>query len=351
MSAHLGHAVAGKSLVAARAPRVDRSFQRLLHIDTSNDALVDRRVSDLPSFVRPGDVVVLNDAATLPASLSGRAAGRDIELRLAGERDDGAWRAVLFGEGSWRDDTDRRPAPPALAVGDRIDLGGSLFARVEEVDARSPRLVVVRFEPAGDAFWRALYALGRPVQYSYLERELRLAEVQTDFAARPWAVELPSAGRPLSAGILREVRQAGATIVTLTHAAGLSATGDAALDARLPLPERYEIPEATAAAITRARNEERRVIAVGTSVTRALEGSARDRGGVLPGRAETDLVLGPCTPLGVVDALLTGAHDPSSSHYQLLRAFASGAVLTRALSRSAELGYLAHELGDSWLLT
>ena len=355
MSAHLGHAMGSRALAADRAQRRERRSQRLLHVDTSSGDLADRPIADLPSLIRAGDVVVLNDAATLPASLAGRVAGRDVELRLAGERDDGAWRAVLFGEGSWRDDTDRRPAPPVLAVGERIVLGGSpfadLFARVEEVDARSPRLLVLRFEPEGDAFWRALYALGRPVQYSYLERELRLAEVQTDFAARPWAVELPSAGRPLSAGILAELRRSGATLVTLTHAAGLSATGDAALDARLPLPERYEIPPVTANAITRALDEGRRVVAVGTSVTRALEGSARDRGGVLQGRAETDLVLGPCTPLRVVDALLTGAHDPSSSHYQLLLAFASGAVLSEAVARSAELGYLAHELGDSWLLT
>jgi len=295
-------------------------------------------------------VWVLNDSGTLPASLAGRVRERPVELRLAGELTEGRWRAVLFGEGSWRDDTDQRPAPPLLAAGEEIVLGGALRARVAHVDPRSPRLIEITFAPAGDAFWRALYAIGRPVQYSYLLRELTLREVSTAYAARPWSAELPSAGRPLTLDRLRELRVAGAEIVTLTHAAGLSATGDAALDALLPLPERYEIPEATARAVMAARADGRRVIAVGTSVTRALEGSFTAHGEVRAESSETDLRLGPETPRHVVSALFTGAHDPTSSHYELLRAFASAELLERAARFSAEHGYLAHELGDSWLI-
>src|SRR5690606_20875146 len=161
--------------------------QRLLVIDVERASLDDRRIADLASFVREGDVWALNDAATLPAALAGRAAGRHIELRLVGERVPGRWLAVLFGEGDWRDDTDLRPAPPVPSPGDRIELGGALSARVERVDPRSPRLVEVSFSPEGDAFWRALYAIGRPVQYSYLARPMRLGELQTPYAARPWS--------------------------------------------------------------------------------------------------------------------------------------------------------------------
>jgi len=143
---------------------------------------------------------------------------------------------------------------------------------------------------------------------------------------------------------------AGAEVVTLTHAAGLSATGDPALDARLPLPERYDLPAATVDAISRARERGRRVVAVGTTVTRALEGNHRTHGALRPGLGETDLVLGPDTERAVVDALLTGAHDPASSHYQLLRAFAPEPLLRDAVRVSASLGYLGHELGDSWLI-
>ena len=337
-------------MLAAREPRADPREQRLLVVDVATGEHTDERVTSIASHARPGDVWVLNDSGTLPASLAGRVRERPIELRLAGELSEGRWRAVLFGEGSWRDDTDRRPAPPRVAPGDMIHLGGSLRARVTQVDPRSPRLIEITFAPAGDAFWRALYAIGRPVQYSYLLSELTLREVSTAYAARPWSAELPSAGRPLTLDRLRELRRAGAEIVTLTHAAGLSATGDAALDALLPLPERYEIPEATAHAVMHARAEGRRVIAVGTSVTRALEGSFAAHGEVCAESSETDLRLGPETPRHVVSALFTGAHDPTSSHYELLRAFASAELLERAARFSAEHGYLAHELGDSWLI-
>lgn len=335
-------------MIAARELR--KTVPRLLVIDAKRGDLRDGVVTDLAEHVRSGDLWVLNDAATLPASLAGRVHGRDVELRLAGEID-GGWRAVLFGEGSWRDDTDHRPAPPIVANGDHIALGGSLVARVIGVDPRSPRLIDVSFEPGGDAFWRALYAVGRPIQYSYLAREMALGEMSTPYAQRPWSVELPSAGRPLTLELLSSLRRRGAEIVTLTHAAGLSATGDPTIDAILPLPERYEIPALTADAIARAKRDRRRVVAVGTSTTRALEGSAAVNGGIVrAGTGETDLILGPPTSRRIVDALLTGAHDPTSSHYSLLEAFASSELLSRAVERSDQLGYLIHELGDSWLV-
>ncbi len=338
------------ALRAGTEVRTDPRAQKLLVVDANRSTLSDRRFDSLPSLVQEGDVWVLNDAATLPASLTGSVGDRAVELRLMGEREDGRWRAVLFGEGSWRDDTDHRPAPPRLTVGRTIALGDCLSARVVEVDPRSSRLLVVDPEPGGDAFWRSLYAIGRPIQYSYLPREMSLGELTTGYASRPWAVELPSAGRPLTAALLASLRRTGATVVTLTHAAGLSATGDPALDALLPLPERYDIPSETAEAVERAREEGRRVVAVGTSVTRALEGSAAQHGRVRAGAGETDLRIGPELRRRVVDALLTGAHDPSSSHYELLLAFAPAPLLRDAVQRAAQLGYLGHELGDSWIV-
>jgi len=312
--------------------------------------LRDHAFEAIASRVRSGDVWVVNDAATLPASLAGRVHGREVELRLVSRRSKGLWRAVLFGEGSWRDDTDTRPAPPTVSVGDIVELGGALRAAIVERDPRSERLITVRFAPEGDAFWRALYRFGRPIQYSYVARELRLGEVQTEYASRPWSVELPSAGRPLSARVMANMRREGAQIVSLTHAAGISATGDPVLDALLPLPERYELSNATVRAVQRARDDGRRVVAVGTSTARALEGNVRSHGRLTAGAYETDLVVGPATSLAVVDALLTGAHDPTSSHYQLLRAFVSESLLQKAGRASERLGYLGHELGDSWLV-
>jgi S-adenosylmethionine:tRNA ribosyltransferase-isomerase len=184
------------------------------------------------------------------------------------------------------------------------------------------------------------------VQYSHLEAPLPLWAVQTRYGARPWAAELPSAGRPLSWELLLALRRRGVAVAAVTHACGLSATGDEAIDHALPLPERYDIPAATVDAVARAR----RVIAVGTSVVRALEGCTRDRGQLTAGEGETDLVVGPQFRPRLVKGLLTGLHDPSASHFQLLQAFAPLPLLERAYAHAEQAGYLGHEFGDSCLI-
>ncbi|MFK7984763.1 MAG: S-adenosylmethionine:tRNA ribosyltransferase-isomerase [Sandaracinaceae bacterium] len=343
-TAAIAHAV---QLTPATAARRGPSEQRMLHVDRKRGRVVPARLSDVLHTVEPGDLWVLNDAATIPASLRVRVQGRALEIRLAQATTRGTWWAVLFGEGSWRDDTDLRPAPPSVSPGEALGLeDGSALTVV-----RAGRLIEVRFPTSGDAFWQQLYRLGRPVQYSYHTRPLPLSEVQTPYAARPWALELPSAGRPLTTELLGALRRRGVELSTLTHAAGLSATGDPALDRSLPLPERFHIPARTADAVRRAKDEGRRVVAVGTSVTRALEGVVRERGRVVQGEGETSLKIGRDTSLAIVDALLTGAHDPMSSHHALLEAFAPRPLLTRALSASVRHGYRGHELGDSWLIT
>ena len=219
--------------------------RRLLHLDPRSGELRDRHVRDLPRLVRPADVVVVNDAATLPASFAGRTAdGQELEVRLAGANEDGTWSAVLLGPGDWRQRTEDRPAPPTLAIGTQIAFGPGLAARVTEVSALSSRLVSLAFGSAGSTLWSALYRLGRPVQYSYLRAALALWDVQPFFASRPWAYEPASAGLALSAQVMDGLRGAGAIIASVTHAAGLSSTGDPAIDAALPLRERYDVPEA-----------------------------------------------------------------------------------------------------------
>ena len=324
-------------------PRPEPERERLLVVDASAGKLVDRNVGELPSLLGPGDVLVVNDAATLPASLAGvTARGEAIEARLAGLEGDRA-RAVLFGAGSWRAPTERRAPPPALAPGDELDFDG-LAARVETLE--SERLVSLRFGESGARLYRALYARGRPVQYSYVAGSYRLWHVQTRFAARPWAVEMPSAGRPLTFGVLTALRRRGVAIASLTHAAGLSSTGDGALDASLPLPERYEIPARTRDLVRSAE----RVIAVGTSVVRALEASRLEHGELRAGAGEARLRLDASFSPAIVSGLLTGVHEPGTSHFDLLESFAPRAVLERAFAHSEASGYLGHELGDSWLV-
>ncbi|MCY1054336.1 S-adenosylmethionine:tRNA ribosyltransferase-isomerase [Nannocystis sp. SCPEA4] len=343
----------------ATAPRDDRADARLLLIDPATGARADAHVRELPRWLRAGDLLIVNDAATLPASLRARVwrndhvsedmLSDDVEVRLTGIGD-ATWRVALLGAGDWRTPTERRPPPPVLQVGDRLVFSEALAAEVVAVSPVSPRLVELRFDREGAALWGALYRLGRPVQYAYVREPLALWSVQTVFAGRPWAAEMPSAGRPLDWDTLLALRRGGVEIAAVTHAAGLSSTGDAALDAALPLPERFDVPAATVAAIARARARGGRVIAVGTTVVRALEGSVRRFGGLQAGAGETDLVLGPDFVPRVVDGVITGMHGPGESHFELLRAFAGEAALRSAFEHAVAGGYVGHEFGDAALI-
>jgi len=337
-------------VIAATRP-FPRAHERLLHLDPHAGRFRDTTLTELPALLRSGDLLIVNDAATLPASLSAIApGGARVELRLLGEMEDRRWRAVLFGEGDWHLRTEERPAPPILRTGDVLQLDG-LRATVVSVWYTSPRLVELRFDAEGAALWSALYRLGRPIQYAHLEAGLALSDVQTVYASRPWAAELPSAGRPLSWEVLLDLKARGIALGALTHAAGLSSTGDPALDRALPLPERYEIPVETVDAVGRARAAGGRVVAVGTSVVRALEGSGARHGGTLvAGRGTTDLVIAPGFVPRVVDGLLTGFHEPGSSHLGLLRAFVPPPLLDAAYTHAEAEGYRGHEFGDSNLI-
>ncbi|MFL5400924.1 MAG: S-adenosylmethionine:tRNA ribosyltransferase-isomerase [Myxococcales bacterium] len=336
-------------MIPARWPREEPLRERMLHLDRGSGDLRDGHIGDLASILTPGDVLVVNDAATLPGSLRGSTTGGlPIEARLVAALPDGGFRAVLFGAGDWRSPTERREPPPPVRKADLLRFAPDLAARVESISPLSERLVDLRFDCEGASLWSRLYANGRPVQYSYAEAPLELWHVQVGYASRPWAAEMPSAGRPLRWELLLALRRRGIAIASLTHAAGLSSTGDPDLDGALPLPERFEIPQAAAEAITAAHG---RVVAVGTSVVRALEGAALRGGGVLRGGSgETDLILGPGYRLRVTDGLLTGVHEKSASHYALLHAFASADLLDRASAHAEAAGYLSHEFGDSWLI-
>jgi len=319
----------------------------------ADGALRHARRSDWPHELAPGDLVVANDAATLPASLTGvhEPTGAGLEARLAARRTlgpgDVTFTAVLFGAGDYRTPTERRRPPPAAQPGDALTFG-PLTACIQAV-LEHPRLVRLTFEGEPAAVWAGIAAHGAPVQYAYMAPRLALWDVWTPIAGPPVAFEPPSAGFALDWAGLRELRWQGVDFATLTHAAGLSSTGDPALDARLPLPEAYRIPASTVAAVASARARGGRVIAVGTTVTRALEHAAR-RGWLPAGEGLADQRLGPGTPLRIVDAILSGAHEPGSSHYELLGAFADPPVLRGADAALQHAGYRTHEFGDSVLV-
>jgi len=233
-------------------------------------------------------------------------------------------------------------------MGDRLNLG-PLVASIEAV-LDHPRFVRLAFVGDPANVWAGIAAHGQAVQYAYMAEHLALWDIWTPIAGPPAAFEPPSAGFALDWAMLREIRWQGARFATLTHAAGLSSTGDAALDARLPLAEAYRIPATTVRAIERTRSRGGRIIAVGTTVTRALEHSAALHGRVVAGDGLADQRLGLSSPLRVADAILSGAHEPDSSHYELLGAFADADLLADADLVLQARGYRSHEFGDSVLV-
>jgi S-adenosylmethionine:tRNA ribosyltransferase-isomerase len=301
-------------------------------------------VECLADFLERGDVVVVNDAATLPASLAGRTvSGARIELRLLKEERDLVWSAIAFGSGDWRTPTELRSPPPHVVAGDRIFFD-RIAATIIDISPASERLLTLRFDVSIEEFWRFVYARGTPIQYSYMTSDLKLWSVQNVYASRPWAVEMPSAGHALTWKIILALLDKGIRVVSLTHAAGISSSGDERIDRQLPLEERFEIPDATIAAIEGAKSQGHRVIAVGTSVVRALESYGMGM------THTTSLRIGVQHKLRVVDGILTGTHDATESHYQLLSAFVSSDLLARVGEECEREGYLTHEYGDACLI-
>jgi S-adenosylmethionine:tRNA ribosyltransferase-isomerase len=339
-------------MIAANQPLQRPASARLL-VGSHDGRITHWHRADFVRLFRPGDLVIANDAATLPASLTGihDQTGRPIEVRLAG-RDSLAqvtrFSAVLFGAGDFHTRTEDRPLPPAVHPRDRLTLG-PLHARVVGLH-HHPRLVAVEFDGGPDVVWKGLARHGRPIQYSHLATPLALWDTWTAIAARPVAFEPPSAGFVLDWASLAAMAKQGVHFATITHAAGISSTGDPDLDALLPFDEPYRVPASTAAAIAHARGQGRRIIAIGTTVVRALEHAAAADGIVRPGEGLASQKIGPSTQLRIVGAMLSGTHERGTSHYELLRAFADEAMLTRIDEALEAEGYRTHEFGDSVFL-
>lgn len=341
-------------MIAARFPQQRGPDARLMIVAHDGTARITPR-ERWTDALKPGDLVVANDAATIPASLAGFhvRTGAPIEVRLAGRRalDSNvirAWTAIVFGEGDWRTRTEHRALPPTLVVGDALALG-PLHAHVAEVLAH-PRLLAIVFDATPDQFWAGLTLHGRAVQYAHLEAELALWDVQTPIAGPPVAIEAPSAGFVLDWHSLATLRERGIGFATLTHAAGLSSTGDETLDVRLPFDEPYSIPRVTAMKIAATRRAQGRIVAIGTTVVRALEHAANRDGSVPPGDGVADVRIDQRHRLRSVDALISGTHEPGTSHHALLRAFIEAATLSRVDSALEDARFRTHEFGDSVLV-
>jgi S-adenosylmethionine:tRNA ribosyltransferase-isomerase len=293
---------------------------------------------DLADSLRAGDLVVVNDSATLPASLPARTAVGEVTLNLSTRFCSRLWLA----EPRW---SPERPGPLPLGARQRIEVAGQPAELVAAYPGQ-PRLWFVRLDAE-----RAMTAAGRPIRYAHVPGSYPLRAYQTVFASRPGSAEMPSAGRPFSVRALAHLARAGIRLATLTLHAGVSSLEHDADDLHhvdLP-PEPYRVPRVTARAVAHTRAQGGRVIAVGTTVVRALE-SAFDGTGVASGSGFTRRVVHAGRPPRVVDGLLTGLHEPQSTHLAMLTALA-GPLLIRAAYHAAACGpYLWHEFGDVHLI-
>lgn len=313
--------------------------------DTGGSALQHLRFRDLPGQLDPGDLLVVNDSATIAAESDGVWAGHGpVVVHAATPLDDGSWVIEL------------RTAPDAArpildaAPGERLTVAGlsaTLLQPYPRADS-SPTGVGNRLWRAGidGDLQAALRKHGRPIAYGYLDRRYPLADYQTVFGVRPGSAEMPSAGRPFTLRLIDAVAAHGVGVATLTLHTAVSSQ-DAGEG---PQPERFEVPAATAREIEATRRAGGRVIAVGTTVTRAIESAVDPAGRVIPAAGWTDRVITPDDPPLVVDGLITGWHNPQASHLLLVEAVAGAALTQAAYDAAVSGGYLWHEFGDSALL-
>lgn len=331
--------------LAAKAPPerrgIARDQVRLMVIDRSTHNVKHTCFDRLGQFLRPDDLLVFNSSRTLPASLkSCPLTGPCIEVRLAQRLPDDTWLALLLCQQG-------EPFACGLHNGMQLQFEQGLTAAIEHPDATIPRLWKLRFSQSGTALMDWLYRLGEPIRYEYVSSPWDLDYYQTVYAREPGSAEMPSAGRAFTWKLLFELKRQGIETAHIVLHTGLSSYMDDELDAQhLASEEEYLISAAAAAAIHRTRQNGGRIIAVGTTVVRALESATDATGTIQPQHRYTRLRVTADHTLKAVDGLLTGLHEPEASHLDLLTAFLPADVIRSAYENAVQQGYLWHEFGD-----
>jgi S-adenosylmethionine:tRNA ribosyltransferase-isomerase len=326
-------------LEADRPPRA-RDDVRLLVANRDDGSIVHSRFRELPEFLAPGDLVVVNTSATLPAAVPAtRADGTELELRLSTPA------PQLDVERDWIVELRRGDKPFAGGVvGEQLALPGGGRVSIAAPFA-APRLWLAFLDLPRplDAY---LAEHGRPIRYGYVPRAWRLDAYQNVYALDPGSAEMASAGRPFTAELITRLVARGVLVAPVTLHTGVSSQDRH----ERPYAERYRVPRQTARLVNAVRAWGGRVVATGTTVVRALETVAQPDGIVAAGRGWTNLIVTPQRGLWAVDGLLTGLHEPRSSHLDVLMAAAGEELLARSYEAAVEHGYRWHEFGDSHLI-
>ena len=356
------------ALEAAEPPEargLRRDEVRLLVSDLEADSIEHARFTDLPRWLAPGDLLVVNTSGTLSAAIAAAAAnGREYEIHISTRLPGGFWTVEV-----------RSPAPAASVPSDDGRAGMTFAAAAggtvtllapypleRAIDARSRLWIAAVQLPGGVVPYLAAH--GFPIRYGYVRSAWPTAMYQTVFATEPGSAEMPSAGRPFTPELVTRLVSRGVEIAPLVLHTGVSSQESH----EPPYEEFYRVPRQTAARVNAAKRAGARVIAVGTTVVRALETVTDDSGAASPGEGWTSLVVTPDRPLRSVNGLITGLHEPRATHLAMLERVASGSApdraahtqvaasvcgrchLQRAYDEARRLGYLWHEFGDSHLI-
>ncbi len=323
---------------------IRRDQVRLLVIDRATGKIEHSHFDKIDNYLRKSDLLVFNSSRTLPASLRGcecgAAHGPCMEVRLAEHLPDDSWLALLLCEQG-------DPFGCGLREGMRIDFAEGLNANVVTRDENIPRLWKLRFSISGTQLVDLIYRLGKPIRYEYVSTPWDLDYYQTVYAKEPGSAEMPSAGRAFTWKLLLDLKRRGIDIGYIVLHTGLSSYMDDELDAQRPASEEeYFVSAATAKKINQTRESGGRVIAVGTTVVRALESVVDPSGRVKEKRGYTRLKIDNRYRLKAADGLLTGLHEPEASHLDLLSAFVPAEKIRAAYEEAIQRKYLWHEFGD-----
>ena len=322
----------------------DRGDVRLMVAEKAAATLEHRRFRDLAELLRPGDALVVNTSATVPAALEAAVGAAPAAVHVSAQPAPGHWvvelRRVEGGATApWLDAG--AGTSVELPAGGRLRLvrpavsaaTGAVRLWEAEVDIAAPTL-------------EYLADHGRPVRYRYVRDEFPIAAYQTVFADEPGSAEMPSAARPFTAELVTRLVTRGVAVVPVLLHTGVSSPEVH----EPPAPELVRVCADSAARINAARRTGGRIVAVGTTAVRAVETAATARGVVLPTTGWTTVVIGPDRPVRAVDGIITGWHEPRASHLSMLEAIAGRALLEASYRAALEEGYLWHEFGDSHLI-
>ncbi|HEY0517966.1 MAG TPA: S-adenosylmethionine:tRNA ribosyltransferase-isomerase [Ilumatobacteraceae bacterium] len=324
----------------AEARGMTRDAVRLLVAERSSGRLTHTTFGALPTFLEPGDLVVINTSAVVPAAVAGVADdGTSLMLHFSTRLDDGSWAVEprrIDGRSTRRWDG---------VVPRHVAVGANASVTLDRPYLDSTRLWVARLALPQPVFtWLAVH--GQPIRYGYVDRPWPISAYQNVYATEPGSAEMPSAGRPFTPEVITRLVAKGIGVSPLVlH------TGVASLEStELPYPERLRIPPSTANRVNDTHRNGGRVIAVGTTVVRGLETAADADGIVRPIDGWTDLVVTPERGVHAIDGLLTGWHEPEASHLLMLEAVGGRDLLEASYAASLREGYLWHEFGDMHLI-